>query len=219
VQSRLCSPRVLIDTSAMSQTDLRHYIRTYERALDPALCTQMIDSFNTLARFQARNGRGVRAGLEDSAWTELNVSRMSDAGFRSMFRKFIDEALARYNRDVGLTIPVPNSPLTSDLILKRYQPGSAERFQLHFDAIHHVAHRYMVLLWYLNDVTEGGETRFPQLEHSVRAQAGTLLMFPPYWMYQHEGATPRSGDKYILSTYLLFTASPSNPTAAGMAAE
>lgn len=203
----------------MSPTDLRHYIRTYEGALERTLCAQMIDSFNSLARFQARNGRGVRAGLENSGWTELNVTRLSDAGFRSMFRKLIDEALARYNADVGLTIAVPNSPLTSDLILKRYQPGAEERFQLHFDAIHHVAHRYLVLLWYLNDVDEGGETRFPQLDHTVCARAGTLLMFPPYWMYQHEGTTPKSGDKYILSTYLLFTTTPSNPTAAGMAAE
>jgi hypothetical protein len=29
-------------------------------------------------------------------------------------------------------------------------------------------------------------------------------MFPPYWMYQHEGAPPLSGDKYIVGTYLLF---------------
>jgi hypothetical protein len=94
-----------------------------------------------------------------------------------------------------------------------------EQFQLHFDAIHHVSHRYLVLLWYLNDVAEGGETRFPQLDCSVSARAGTLLMFPPYWMYQHEGVSPVSGDKYILSTYLLFTTGPGSSTAAGMAAE
>jgi prolyl 4-hydroxylase len=29
-------------------------------------------------------------------------------------------------------------------------------------------------------------------------------MFPPYWMYQHEGIPPLSGNKYIISTYLLF---------------
>jgi hypothetical protein len=30
-------------------------------------------------------------------------------------------------------------------------------------------------------------------------------------MYQHEGTPPRSGDKYILSTYLMFGNSPSLP--------
>ena len=29
-------------------------------------------------------------------------------------------------------------------------------------------------------------------------------MFPPYWMFQHAGAPAISGDKYILSTYLMF---------------
>jgi hypothetical protein len=188
----------------MNHADLRRYIRTYDHDLDPRLCQQMIASFAGLERFQLRNGRGVRSGLEESAWTELNVSRLSDASFKGMFRQLIDRALERYNRDVELAIPIPNSPATSDLTLKRYRPGDQERFQLHFDAIHHVANRYLVLLWYLNDVEQGGETRFPQLDVTIQARAGRLLMFPPYWMYQHEGLPPISGDKYIISTYLLF---------------
>jgi len=196
----------------MTHADLRRYIRTYDNDLDARLCQQMIASFAGLERFQMRNGRGVRNGLEQSAWTELNVSRLCDAGFMGMFRRLIDRALERYNRDVELTIPIPNSPLTSDLILKRYRPGQQERFQLHFDAINHVANRYLVLLWYLNDVEQGGETRFPQLDVTVQASAGRLLMFPPYWMYQHEGMPPISGDKYIVSTYLLFI-DPRTPNA------
>ncbi len=165
----------------------------------------MVESFHALQKFQMANGRGLRAGLEQSAWTELNVTRLSDAGFLGMFRRRIELALARYNADVGLTIPIPDSHVHSDLILKRYRPGLDEGFQLHFDSINHVANRYLVLLWYLNDVAEGGETRFPQLDVSVKPKAGRLLMFPPFWMYQHEGVPPVSGDKYILSTYLLFT--------------
>jgi hypothetical protein len=185
-------------------SDLIHYVRVYDGALDTALCAQLIRSFNDLPRFQSRNGRSVRAGLEESAWTELIVNRLADEGFLTMFSGLVDRAVERYNRDVGLAIPVPNSGSTSELVIKRYRPGGSERFQLHFDAIHHVAQRYLVVLWYLNDVAAGGETRFPQLNLSVAPRAGRLLMFPPYWMYQHEGVAPVSGDKYILSTYLLF---------------
>ena len=197
----------------MSHADLRRYIRTYDHDLDPQLCQQMIGSFAGLERFQLRNGRGVRRGLEDSAWTELNVSRLSDPAFLAMFRKLIDRALERYNRDIELAIPIPNSPVFSNLTLKRYRAGQQEQFQLHFDSINHVANRYLVLLWYLNDVEQGGETRFPQLDVTIPARAGRLLMFPPYWMYQHEGLPPLTGDKYIISTYLLFI-DPSNPSAA-----
>lgn len=188
----------------MAIGDLSHYVRVYDNNLDAALCRQLLDSFNSLQRFHTTNGRGVRAGLEESEWTELNVTRYADAGFLGMFRNVIDLALERYNRDVALSIPIPNSALTSDLVMKRYRSGGDQRFQLHFDAINHVANRYLVLLWYLNDVAAGGETRLPGLDLTVAPRAGRLLVFPPYWMYQHEGLPPLSGDKYILSTYLLF---------------
>jgi prolyl 4-hydroxylase len=184
----------------MNLTDLQHYIRVYDDNLEAPLCRQMLESFAALARFQQRNGRGVRKGLEESAWTELNVTSLSDKAFISLFRMRIDEALQRYNRDVGLTIPLPNADKTADLMMKRYRPSMEERFQVHFDSINQFASRYLVLLWYLNDVEEGGETH-----------VGRLLMFPPYWMFQHEGRPPVSGDKYIVSTYLLFTSPPSAP--------
>jgi len=191
--------------SATPHQDLRHFIRVYDDALPATWCTRLLKGFDALSAHQARNGRELRAGLEESAWTELNVTRHGDPLTAGFFRGRIDEALARYNADVSLDIPIPNSPAFADLVLKRYRPHSAERFQLHFDAINHLSSRYVVLLWYLNDVERGGGTRFPKLGVEIAARAGRLLMFPPYWMYQHEGLPPESGDKYILSTYLLFT--------------
>jgi len=197
----------------MAIGELAHYVRVYDNHLDSDLCRRMLRSFDGLSRFHVTNGRGVRAGLEESAWTELNVSKLADAAFAADFRLRLDAALERYNRDIGLAIPVPRAPKHSDLTLKRYRPG-AEGFQLHFDSIYSVSNRYLVMLWYLNDVAEGGETRFPQLDIDVRPAAGRLLIFPPYWMYQHEGVNPRSGDKFILSTYLLFGDTPSTATTA-----
>jgi prolyl 4-hydroxylase len=188
----------------MPNEDLTFYVRTYDHNLTDSLCRQLIDSFGSLQRFQKQNGRGIRAGLEASAWTELNVTRLSDAAFLSMLRSFVDAALERYNRDIGLPIGIPNTPLLADFVMKRYRPGQNEQFQLHFDAINFVANRYLVMMWYLNDVDVGGETEFPQLNTKIQARTGRLLMFPPYWMYQHQGLPPESGDKYILSTYLLF---------------
>lgn len=186
----------------MTCDSLRHYVRTYDADLDTGLCRKLIDSFNSLPRFQQANGG--KPGLEDSAWVEMNVTRMADPGFLAFFRDKLAAALERYNRDVGLLIPIPHSPKSADLILKRYRGGSNERFQPHFDSIYDVSNRFLVFLWYLNDVPGGGETAFPQLELSVAPREGRLLMFPPYWMYQHAGQPPAGADKYILSTYLLF---------------
>jgi prolyl 4-hydroxylase len=191
--------------SATPHQQLRHFVRVYDEALSATWCTRMLAGFDALSAHHARNGREVRTALPDSAWTELNVSRFGDPLTLGYFRKLIDEGLARYNADLGLGIPVPNSSACADLVLKRYRPSAAERFQLHFDSVDHLANRYLVFLWYLNDVEQGGATRFPDLDLEVPARAGRLLVFPPYWMFQHEGLPPQSGDKYILSTYLLFT--------------
>jgi prolyl 4-hydroxylase len=182
----------------------QEFIAVFDDALAPALCAQMITSFHALARFQRSNGRTERAGLEHSAWTELDITPLTDAPFKQMLLHNMHNHLARYLERVRLTIPVPSTHKHSELIIKRYRPGADEGFQPHFDALGPVANRYMVFLWYLNDVTAGGETHFVDLDLRVAPKAGRLLMFPPYWMFQHEGCPPISNDKYILSTYFLF---------------
>jgi hypothetical protein len=183
---------------------LRDYIRWYDDALPDAFCTELIKAFHASMEQHVRREPGWRAGLDDSAWTELDITPLADEALQGFFFRQIEEYLARYNAAVGLSIPVPESSRLAEFRMKRYRQGTDEKFQLHFDSINEVADRYLVFLWYLNDVAEGGETEFPDLQVKVAARAGRLLMFPPYWMYQHAGLPPRSGDKYILSTYMLF---------------
>lgn len=185
-------------------TALERYVRVFDRALDPALCARMVDSFHALARFHRGNGAGQRAGLEDSRWTELDIGELSDAPFRAMLLANAREHFDAYVRELALTVPLPAAARTSEWIIKRYRPGGEERFQPHFDSLGAVSNRYLVFLWYLNDVAEGGETEFVDLGLRIAPRAGRLLVFPPYWMFQHAGRPPVSGDKYILSTYYLF---------------
>ncbi len=183
--------------------DLKDYIRVYDNALEEGFCQNLVAGFENMTELQRLNGRGIRPGLDNSAWTEMNIGALADKAFLGFFLAQIDTYLARYNRDVPLTIPVPIRPKTDRLTLKRYRP-QVEEFEPHFDSIDDYSSRYMVFLWYLNDVDEGGATEFTDLGVSVTPRAGRLLMFPPYWMFQHAGRPPISGDKYILSTYLMF---------------
>lgn len=184
--------------------DLRSYVQTFDAALPAGFCEQMIASFQQMTERHVVRSPGWREGLDASSWTELDVSALADEAFTGFFYKQIDDYLAVYNQRLGLTIPVPTSPLISQIRIKRYVAGSGEAFQPHFDAIYEVANRYLVFLWYLNDVAEGGETEFCDIGIKVPARTGKLLVFPPYWMFQHAGRPPLSGDKYILSMYLLF---------------
>ncbi len=198
------TPDLESDPAARAADRLQHYVRCYDNALPAELCAGLIAGFEQTRALQEANGRGLRAGLDHSAWTELNLTRLADPAMQGFFFAQVDTYLERYNTEVPLTLPIPPSRRTADLVIKRYRKETEERFQPHFDSINEAANRYLVFLWYLNDVVEGGETEFCDLGVRVQARAGRLLMFPPYWMYQHAGLPPRSNDKYILSTYLLF---------------
>jgi hypothetical protein len=60
--------------------------------------------------------------------------------------------------------------------------------------------RKITFLWYLNDVTDGGETEFQSFK--VRPEAGKLILFPSLWTYPHRGNMPISDDKYIMTGWL-----------------
>ena len=61
-------------------------------------------------------------------------------------------------------------------------------------------HRIITYLWYLNDVTEGGETYF--FHGKVKPKKGRLVLFPACWNYNHKGETPISNDKYIITGWV-----------------
>jgi hypothetical protein len=87
--------------------------------------------------------------------------------------------------------------------IKRYEPNHGI-FDWHIDAAdQNSAKRAIVLFWYLNDVEVGGETIFDiGDEVAIKPEAGSVVCFPPTWQYPHKGATPISGPKYVVSSYV-----------------
>jgi prolyl 4-hydroxylase len=185
-------------------TDLSHYIRSYENAFPAEFCDRVVQHFEADSSKQQRNGSNIRSGLSESSWLEQDLSDCMEFNFRNMVLNSLRHYKAVYEKDCGIQPPLPEPPGLAPLIVKRYDPGGKDRFQPHFDALGPVANRYMVFLWYLNDVAQGGETEFVDLGIKSAASKGKLLMFPPYWMYRHAGLPPVSNPKYILSTYPLW---------------
>ena len=188
----------------MSIPSLNHYIRTYENALSADFCAQVVEHFESEPDKQKRNGKAFRAGLSESSWLERDFTGLQAFNFSNVITNCLRQYKGIYEKDCGIRPALPNPSALAPLIVKRYDAGGEDRFQPHFDSLADVADRYMVFLWYLNDVDEGGETSFVDLGIDASPKAGKLLIFPPYWMYRHAGKPPLSGPKYILSTYPLW---------------
>lgn len=65
-------------------------------------------------------------------------------------------------------------------------------------------HRLVLWMYYLNDVTDGGETEFWFQQRAIRPKKGTVVIAPAGFTHTHRGNVPLSGDKYIITSWLLY---------------
>jgi hypothetical protein len=65
-------------------------------------------------------------------------------------------------------------------------------------------HRVLAFQFYLNDVTEGGETEFYYQKRKVESKEGRLVIFPAGFTHTHRGNVSKSGDKYIITSWVMF---------------
>jgi len=63
--------------------------------------------------------------------------------------------------------------------------------------------RAFVFCIYLNDVEEGGETEFLHFSKRVQPKTGRIVIWPAAFPYLHRGNPPLSGEKYILTSWML----------------
>jgi len=63
--------------------------------------------------------------------------------------------------------------------------------------------RAFVFSIYLNDVEEGGETEFLNFSKRVKPKTGRIVIWPAGFPYAHRGNPPLSGEKYILTSWML----------------
>ncbi|MEO8224499.1 MAG: 2OG-Fe(II) oxygenase [Gammaproteobacteria bacterium] len=65
-------------------------------------------------------------------------------------------------------------------------------------------HRLVLWMYYLNDVESGGETEFYFQKKKIRPKKGTVVIAPAGFTHTHRGHVPLSGDKYIITSWLLY---------------
>lgn len=93
----------------------------------------------------------------------------------------------------------------SDITLRKYIPGTCG-YSYHNDYLYNIrdgkGQRFMSFVLYLNNVHQGGETKFLHYNVSVQPIKGRLLIFPPTHLHIHTGMPPISGPKYIITCFL-----------------
>lgn len=64
-------------------------------------------------------------------------------------------------------------------------------------------YRCLVFTTYLNDVDDGGETEFKYQDIKIKPKKGKTVIFPADWTHTHRGNIVKSGNKYIITGWLV----------------
>ncbi len=160
--------------NAAMMTGLMRYLRNYPCTLLAPLSLSMPDP-NT--------GAAIRLD-------ERSLAALPDALLRALIRKTLRPGtinLQKYLADQG-----------------GYPYWHCELYPKLGDATSETLHRTLLWTIYLNDSFAEGETEFFHQQRKIVPQTGALLIAPAAFTHTHRGNMPRSGNKYIATSWVLF---------------
>lgn len=180
--------------------ELKDLIRIYENSLESDVCDFLVNLFEQVTEKHERHDNSGKPNFLQFNFTENREISSEVNNVHNYIIKKVFEYRDKYYEYVDKRV-FPEDHALEQFRIKKYEPNGIDRFDTHVDVVEYgTARRYLSFLWYLNDVEEGGKTVFKEIE--IKPKKGTLMMFPPLWMYPHRGEPPISNSKYIMSTYL-----------------
>jgi len=199
---------------------LKDTIGVFENAFSKDECDALIKRHEVaIKRGMAYGGMSGDGGEnENKKSTDYNILHQHN----DVDNKLSEMVLIKFNQYIGEYLS--NAPYADTFYHNRIVNGITDypllqmqkydKNEGHYNTWHvekeHLAsaQRMFVLILYLNDVEEGGETGFLFKEegeddfYKVKPKVGKLIIHPCSWPYVHKGYTPESDDKYILTTWL-----------------
>ena len=175
------------------------FIKIVESALDPEFCRKVIERFDADARVQPdpQPHYSTRKYLnisECAEWRAINIQFARIAG--ALVRDY-------FVRDDDLDDATHHETSDDGYVVSRYDPGDG--VIMHVDgqcsAYPNNGLRLATLLFYLNDVPDGGETWFPLQNAKVRPAQGRAILFPVGFTHPHSVLATKS-KRYIMQTWI-----------------
>ena len=184
-------------------------IKVYDDVIDKDSCNLLIGKFET--HEEQHETVYEEDGDEKIAFKQLQMVKFEEwksiqEGMLEVFQDYI----MRYKIDCNIKDKQwPTEYGYEAIRMKRYLNNDTDRFDPHVDVLdHNTSRRFLAFFIYVNDVDEGGETKFLNLYKpgtyipvTVTPKRGRLLMFPPMWPWYHAGLKPESGNKYLIHSY------------------
>jgi hypothetical protein len=180
-RSKKISTDLVLNQHAECQADLAHVLKVTSRLAEQYFRTYHFALIAPLALTLAHPQTGQPVAVTHDNYPEVAEPKTGDL-MRALYRLGNVQA-QKYDRGVG-----------------NYNYWHCEVYP---DASAEALHRTLLFMYYLNDVEEGGHTEFFYQQRAIQPKAGRMVIAPAYFTHTHRGCVPVSGDKYILTSWIL----------------
>lgn len=179
---------------------LNDLIQVHENILTKEDCQLLIDTFESVSEYENIDNNGTPKFSQYNLTQNVKSHTQNVQALHNKIIKTVMHHRDQYYKFIDLRC-FPQKHAFEQFRIKRYLTDNDDRFDTHVDVTdYESARRFLSFFWYLNDVESGGETQFSEL--TIQPKMGSMVIFPPLWMFPHRGNRPVSNTKYLLSTYL-----------------
>ena len=176
------------------------FIGVYDRACPPDMCKKIIDFFEDNKELQVRG----RYALDGEIIRDPNIKDSKDMSLSFddgtipsiIITKVLNTYTNLYTETFRSTSLINYFSTEWGYNLQRYNPGQGYH-ALHCENSGRGVERVLAWTLYLNTVTDGGGTYYPEYDKTVNALEGRLCIFPAFWTHAHKGIVSNTQTKYI----------------------
>jgi hypothetical protein len=190
------------------------FIFEIPNSLPESLCDDMIYMYELEDnKYDGLTFSGVNKNIKDTTdlvmpknnilWEKVEkiLNNQLSKGLTDYLKQLNKEEYSTYQRKYHV---LDECKLTVDSFMLQKYKKCKGRYIYHNDSYNESdndRYRVITFIWYLNDVTEGGETEFFGGEIKIKPEKGKLVLFPASWTFPHRGKMPISNDKYIITNW------------------
>jgi hypothetical protein len=167
-------------------TKLNDLIQVYDEALDSNICDFLINVLEYNQQLQLNLTDASKNSEEINNVHNHVISKVFE--YKKQYYEFIDDRCFSEHHNFE-KFQLQKFRSNEDYVAPHVEVKDYES-----------ARRFLAFKFFLNTVEQGGETSFSDFR--VSPKQGSLLVFPPLWMFPYKEEISINCDKYVLNGYL-----------------
>lgn len=170
-------------------------------ALSDTHCDSIIDVYKENKKHTMLMDKASGDYPNDTNYYDCKISRQNYPNLFNLLTNAVKSLTTQYYASTGIDTPLISK--IERFTLMKYAAGGGQ-FNHHVDGQGPLFSRRLSIIWYLNNVSEGGRLTLPSklkpLE--ITPTKGMAIVFPTDWTHNHYVTPTLSNDRYSMLTFL-----------------